>query len=232
MKFSYYAGEQLTPEWFKIRLGKVTASRLKDWMAVSKAKGKEGQPLKARTDYEKEIMFEREFDRNFERFITQAMQDGIDFEDFAAIQYEKIKKVKVERCGCWYNEFFVASPDRLVGKDGLLEIKWLKDTNFTEVLETGAPLDDHWKQMQGQMFASGRSWTDYVVGNLNTKKIKIIRVHADKEFHKKLEDSIQEKISVKPFEKKEVYDFVDQIPEEELAKAGSGAHEIGSELGF
>lgn len=210
MKFNYFEGAQRTPEWFKIRLGKPTASRLKDWLATSK---RDGKPLKARTDYEKEIMFERQFNTSFERFVSEAMQEGIDYEAFARFEYEEITGNTVVEVGAWYNEYFCASPDGdviLKGKnkpEGSLEVKWLKDSNWTEVLTTDKPLEDHSWQMQGQMLASKRKWTDYVAGNLNTKKLIIIRVKADKEMMARIEESLTEPLSISEFDMKHVHDF-------------------------
>lgn len=211
MEFEYSAAPQRSPEWFQIRLGKVTASRLEDWLSVSKAKTGAGKPLKKRLDYEKELIFERTFNRSFEMYVNSAMQDGIDFEDFARIQYEKIKGIRAEPVGCWYNELFVASPDSAVGDDGLLEIKVLRDNSFTEVLTEGVP-EKHWKQIQGQLWASSRKWCDYVAINLSTRKIKIIHVLPDPEFHEWLELVIPEKLVTAEFDATELYDFVDPLP--------------------
>lgn len=222
MEFEYFGGAQRSPEWFQIRRGRVTASRLSDWLATSKAKGKEGQPLKARLDYEKELQFERMFDTSFETFVSQPMQDGIAFESFFRDQYQSATKNKVEEVGCWYNKYFVASPDGAIGKKGLLEIKVPKDTKFTEVLESGVP-DEHWKQMQGQMFASGREWTDYVAGNLNTRKFKVIRVLADMDFQEGFEESIKQPLSVDEFDLDGVFDFAGEV---DLDKIRAGQPEI------
>lgn len=174
--FSYYAGPQRVKEWFDLRNGKITASRLGDWMAKSKAAGKNfGTPLKARYNYEAEILYEREFGVSFDKYMTDAMQDGVDFERFAIEQYEKITGNKVEECGAFYNELFCASPDGLVGDDGLVEVKVLKDSNFMDVLLNGVK-EDHALQIQGCLMASGRKWSDNIIVNLNTKKIKVLRV--------------------------------------------------------
>ena len=222
-KFEYFGGAQRSPEWFKLRLGKATASRLVDWLAVSKAEKTKGAPLKPRLDYEKELMFERQFGVSFDNYVTPAMQDGVDFEDFARRQYEKIMKTIVYECGAWYNDAFVASPDGVIylegstdqgdrnKVDGLLEIKVLKDTKFTEVLATGV-LDPHWKQIQGQLWASGAKWCDYVVINLNTKKIKIIRVERDEEFIEWIELTLTEQLVSGALDTENVYDFIDAIP--------------------
>lgn len=61
LKFYYEPAPQRSPQWRAVRQGKIGASRLVDWLAVSKAKATMGKPLKARLDYEKELMFERQF---------------------------------------------------------------------------------------------------------------------------------------------------------------------------
>jgi hypothetical protein len=211
MRFTYSDAPQRSPEWFRIRLGRVTASRLSDWLAVSKAKTGPGKPLKARLDYEKELLFERKFGTSFEKFVTEAMQDGVDFEDFARRQYEHITGRKCYEVGCWYNPYFVASPDRAIGDDGLLEIKVLKDSSFTDVLIDGVP-DKHWQQIQGQLWASGRKWCDYVAINLNTKKVKIIRVQPDLEFHQWLELAVPEELVSADLDGTDLFDFVEALP--------------------
>jgi len=224
MKFTYFDGEQRSPEWFALRLGKVTASQLHQWLAVSKAKGKEGKPLKARLDYEKELLFERKFNTSFERFVTDAMQDGIDFEDYARREYMRITGAEVLECGAWHNDYFVASPDGIVKRDGsdegLLEIKIVKDNTFSDILTDGVP--DKWmKQVQGQMWASGKEWTDFVAVNFNTKKLKIIRVMPDTEEHKWYELSITEDFHLNDaiFDDSQLHDIKGLLPEaaEEVA---------------
>lgn len=220
-KFQYFAGEQRTKEWFDLRLGKPTASRLEDWLSVSKAKTGAGKPLKKRLDYEKELLFERKFGKAFENYVNSAMQDGIDFEEFAVRQYEQIKGVKVVPVGAWYNDIFMASPDGGVGDEGLVEVKVLRDNSFTDVLsgdkatthEGTGVIEKHWKQIQGQLYASGRKWCDYIAINLSTSKVKIIRVLPDTEFHEYLELALQEPLVVADFSDEELYDFVDVLPE-------------------
>lgn len=215
MKFEYFAGEQRTKPWFDAKLGKPSASNLYRWEAVSKKDGV--TPLKAREDYEKELQYERQFGVMFEKFTSSAMQEGIDWEDFARQQYTKITGRVATEVGMWHNEFFCASPDAGVEDEGLLEIKWLKDTNWTEVLRTKKPYvgnsADHWKQCQGQLFASGRKWVDYVAGNLSTKKVIIVRVYPDLEYFDKLNASLRQPLTIEPFDLTNVFDFVDVVPE-------------------
>lgn len=210
MKFEYFGGEQRSPEWFKLRIGRITASRLGDWMAVSKAKGKEGQPLKARLDYETELMFERQFDVAYNNYISEAMQDGVNYEDFAVSQYEKITGNATEHCGAWYSDTFMASPDRMVGEDGLLEVKVVRDNTFTDILVNGIP-PKWWYQIQGQLMASGRKWCDFAALNLGTQRMKIIRVLPDKEFHEYLELALDEKLVVAKFSEDQLFELPDKV---------------------
>jgi hypothetical protein len=221
MTFEYSGAPQKSPEWFAIRRGKITASRLSDWLATSKAKTSAGKPLKPRLDYEKELMFERQFNTSFEYYTNSAMQDGIDYEDYAAKQYAETlpEGWYPAEVGCWYSDVFVASPDRVIRNDrnagkimGLLEVKILKDNSFTEVLISGIP-DKHWKQVQGQLFASKLPWCDYVALNFNTKKFVIVRVMPDPEFFEYLELALLEGLVTEGFALTNLHDIKGEIPE-------------------
>lgn len=203
MKFQYFDGPQRSPEWFKLRLARPTASRLSDWTGVNK---RTGEPLKARLDYEKELMFEKTFQAPFDKYVNSAMQDGVDFEEIAVKQYEAITGTTTDEVGAWFNKYFLASPDRKVGEDGLLECKVLKDNKFSEVLYDGVP-DEHWQQTQGQLFASKRKWVDYVAINFTTRKVKIIRVLPDEDYFKELEVSLKTPLNTPEIDKTGVYDF-------------------------
>jgi len=175
MQFKYSEAPQRSPEWLRLRIGKVTASGLGSWLAISK---RDGKPLKARHDYERQLAYERAFNVSFSMFVTGAMQDGIDYEDTVRQNYVKQTGQTVKESGAFYNDVFVASPDGLVGEEGLVEIKVLQDNAFSDVLGGYIPTAHQW-QMQGQMWASGRVWCDYVAANLNTKKFKVTRVLRD-----------------------------------------------------
>lgn len=213
LEFHYDDSPQRSPQWLAIKRGRIGASKLDDWLSTSKAAKTLGQPLKKRLDYEKELMFERQFNTNFEHYQNSAMQDGVDFEDWAARQYEQIKNVALERVGVWYNEWFAASPDRKVaGQNGAVEIKIFKDNSFTEVLAAGAPPEKYWRQIQGQLWATSWEWVDFVPVNFNSRKLAIIRVYPDKEFHEYLALSVQEKLVVEQFKTENVFDIVGEVP--------------------
>ena len=152
---------------------------------------KNGNSLKARKDYELELAYEKQFKVAYHRYATPAMQAGLDYEDKFAEAYSSHMGVPVEKCGTFYNDKFAASPDRLVGDDGLLEIKVLGDASFVDVLENGVP-EKYQLQIQGQLLATGRQWCDFVAGNLNTNRFKVIRLKPDKELIGKIVDSLSD----------------------------------------
>jgi predicted phage-related endonuclease len=211
--FHYDPAPQRSLEWLERKRGKIGASRIGDWLAVSKAKATTGKPLKARLDYEKELMFERQFGVSFNNFISEAMQDGIDFEDFARSQFEQIHGVVCTEVGCWYNEYMAVSPDRQIeGKEQGIEIKIVRDNTFVDVLMDGVPRK-HWEQIQCQLLATGWEKIFYVCLNFTTKKLAIIEVLPDDEFQQYVLEAIQEELVTEPFALDEVHDIIGELPD-------------------
>lgn len=225
LDFKYEGAPQRSPEWFARKRGKIGASRIGDWLAVSKAKATAGKPLKARLDYEKELMFERQFGVSFNNFISDAMQDGIDFENFAANQFEDIYKHELEEVGCWYNNYMAVSPDRKIkGLPQGVEIKVVRDNTFVDVLMDGVPRK-HWEQIQCQLLATGWESIFYVCVNFTTNKLVTIQVLPDKEFQDYVIEAIQEELITQPFALNDMHDIVGALPDwtRDEAAAISGA---------
>jgi len=126
--------EQLSQEWFEARLGKVTASRVSDVLATRK-----GQESTVRAKYKLQLATERLTNKKTDTYMNQAMQDGIEREPMAREIYEKLKDVTVEEVGFVQHpaiERAGASPDGLVGDDGIIEIKCpIETTHTTNLLE-------------------------------------------------------------------------------------------------
>src|SRR5208283_4140098 len=55
-----------------------------------------------------------------------------------------------------------ASPDGVVGKDGLIEIKCPETTTHLEYLIAGVVPEEYQPQMLWQMACTGRKWCDFV----------------------------------------------------------------------
>lgn len=153
--------EQGSPQWIKERIGRLTASRMGDVMDVTKA-GKAGA---ARMAYLRQLVAERMTDTAQEFFVTAAMQWGIDNEQAAADAYEEASGEILERSPFVLHptiEHFGASPDRLVGDDGLIEIKCPATATYVEWRQTGEiPARYQW-QMLAQLACTRRGWCDFV----------------------------------------------------------------------
>ena len=113
--------EQGSAEWFAIRCGKVTASRVADIIATTKS----GYSA-SRANYEAQLICEVLTGKPAESFTNSAMQWGTDTEPLARAQYELKSGNMVDQIGFVVHltiEQSGASPDGLIGTDGLIEIK-------------------------------------------------------------------------------------------------------------
>ena len=151
---------QGSPEWFAIRVGKVTASRVSD--VIAKTKTGWGA---SRANYMAELIAERLTGQPGERFTNAAMAWGTEKEPEARTAYEFETNSEVEEVG------FVAHPqiamsgassDGLVGVHGLVEIKCPSTATHIETLLGAAIPAKYQTQMLWQMACTGRAWCDFV----------------------------------------------------------------------
>jgi len=152
---------QGSPEWHAARLGKVTASRIADVMSRTKA----GKFSAKRADYLMELVCERLTGNAGDHFVTRDMAWGIDNEDGAAELYSFTRDVELETVGLVYHPNItqaLASPDRLVGDDGLIEIKCPKTTTHFGYLMSEEIPEEYKLQIYWQLECTGRRWCDFV----------------------------------------------------------------------
>lgn len=152
--------EQGTPEWFAQRLGKVTASRIADIMAKTKT-----GVSASRGNYLAQMVAERLTGQAAESFKNGAMQHGTDTEPQARMVYEAETGQIVTEVAMIQHptiEMSGASPDGLVGANGLVEIKCPNtSTHIASLLSDKVP-SGYIPQMQWQMACTGRQWCDFV----------------------------------------------------------------------
>jgi len=152
--------EQRSDEWFSARLGKVTASRVSDLMARTKS----GYSA-SRANYMAELICERLTGQPAERFSNAAMQWGTDTEPHAKAAYSFMRDASVVEVGFVPHPTipdFGASPDGLVGADGLIEIKCPNTATHIDTLLNDGIDGKYITQMQVQMACTGRQWCDFV----------------------------------------------------------------------
>ena len=149
--------DQGTEEWLALKFGWVTASKFKDVMA--KGAGK------TRKSYMYQLAAEAITGERVESYSNEYMEWGTLTEPQARAMYELesgnivdevsfIKLDELNKIGC--------SPDGLIGKDGMVEIKCPKTTTQIETYLFGKMPTGHNAQVQGQLWVSGRQWTDFV----------------------------------------------------------------------
>ena len=145
-------------EWLADRVGKITASRVKG----IDAKPKKGKALNATM---LELLKERLTGEVTELRINDAMQWGIDHEPYAIAAYENITGNFVVGCGLIDHPTISmsgASPDGLIGDDGLLEAKCPNTTTHLNTVLTQQVPDEYLPQITWQMACTGRKWCDFV----------------------------------------------------------------------
>jgi putative phage-type endonuclease len=151
--------EQGSTSWLKIRAGKVTASRIADVTAKTKSGYGAG-----RKNYMAQLVVERLTGEVAESYTNAAMQWGIETEPYAREAYEIRTGEIVEQVGFIKIPDMMAgaSPDGLVGEDGLLEIKCPNSATHIDTLLTQKIDRKYLLQMQWQMLATDRNWCDFV----------------------------------------------------------------------
>ena len=152
--------EQRSDEWIAVRLGKVTASRAADVMAKTKT----GYSA-SRETYMAQLITERLTNTRADGFSSPAMQWGTDTEPQARMAYEFMTGETVEETGFVLHpsiQGFGASPDGLVGSDGLIEIKCPNSATHIDTLLSEKVPAKYITQMQVQMMCTGREWCDFV----------------------------------------------------------------------
>lgn len=147
--------------WLKARLGHLTASRMNDAMDFTK----KGEPSEKRRKYQFEMLAERMSDRCIEKYVTNAMQHGIDAEPLARQRYEEVTGNLVQQVGFATHDtipFFGASSDGLVGTEGMIEIKCCETPNHLTIV-LGQVVPSQYKlQMTAQCIVLNRKWCDFV----------------------------------------------------------------------
>lgn len=188
--------DQRTDEWYTARLGKATASRMGDIMAKTKT----GYGA-SRENYKFELALERITQRKAPGFTSAAMQWGIDTEPAARSAYEIATGGFVTEVGLIDHptiRMAGASPDGLVGDDGVLEIKCPESKKHFETLVTKKPSTDYVLQMQWQMACTGRQWCDFVSFDPRFPEhlqVFMVRINRDSELIAQMEAEVTKFLS-------------------------------------
>ena len=150
---------QRTTEWHTARLGKVTASRVADVIAKTKT----GYSA-SRANLMADLIVERLTGQPASTFTNAHMEWGTEQEPHARAAYSARTGELVEEVGFIDHPRIVnsgASPDGLVGDDGLVEFKCPATATHLDTLLAGEVPSKYIPQMQWQMACTGRKWCDF-----------------------------------------------------------------------
>ena len=152
--------EQGSEEWLSLRLGKITASRVKDVLT----KGRGTSPSKTAESYMMELIAEILTGNSKPFFENDAMRWGTETEPQARAMYAvnnnfvDVKEVAFVE----HNEQVGISPDGLIDGDGLLEIKCPNTTTQLKRALSDDYSADYKAQIQMQLWVTEREWCDFL----------------------------------------------------------------------
>ena len=184
--------EQNTDEWFALRGGKLTSSKLGVIMAnYGKAFG---EPAKK---YAVNIAIEQITGNPISSdYSNEHMARGHEQEPIARMLYEEEMFCDVSNGGFFEGDFIGCSPDGLVYSDGVIEIKSvISSVHYSNLKRQSVDPTYKW-QCIGNLLFTGRNWLDFVsycADFPEGKRLYVYRLHADKladEFEK-----IQKRVS-------------------------------------
>jgi len=153
--------EQRSKEWFDMRKGRFTASRISELMGV-RGLGKTGETYAFEMACELVYGIDEE-----ENFISHDMQRGIALEPLAFRKFTELKEMEFKSVKEAYfmplGDNAGASPDGLIDDNGNLEIKCPRPNKFFRLVALGESEIDktYLDQMQMQMLCSNSDYTSF-----------------------------------------------------------------------
>lgn len=180
--------EQGSREWLKARTGIPTASEFGRIVTPG------GALSKSADGYMHDLLAERMMDEPLTKAVSFHMQRGSEHEAEAIAYYEMERGVDTVRVGfCTNDEGTIgASPDSLIGDDGLLEIKVPAPGTHVGYLLSEAGAGDQYKpQTQGQLWVTGRQWVDIMSYNPGLPEA-LVRFQRDEEYIGRLAAAVSE----------------------------------------
>jgi len=181
---------QGTEEWLQARLGFCTASRVSDALA--------GKDTEARKNYLWQLVAERLTKMPQAGFAPNAaMIRGTEQEPIARAAYEAHTGVFVDQVGFVPHptiKWLGASPDGLVGHEGLVELKNPNSATHLQYRKAGKVPTKYKNQMMLQLACTQRKWCDFVSFDSRlpvSKMLFIVRFEPEQKEIDEMLDKIQ-----------------------------------------
>ena len=174
---------QYSEEWFTARLGIPTASEFNNIFTP-----KTLEISKSADKYLYRLLAEWRLNEPVEKdVVAWAVQRGRDMEPEAVQYYELIRGVATQEAGFIVTDNYRlgCSPDRLVGEEGLLEIKAPLASTHLAYLDEGILPMEYRLQVYGQLYVSERKFCEFLSYYPGLPSF-LIRVEPDPEIMQKL----------------------------------------------
>lgn len=156
-----HAVPQRSPEWFALRLGRLTGSRASDMLAkIQKGEAAGRRNLRVQLVLEQLTGVSQDSD-----FVSPSMQHGIDTEAAACAAYEAQTGCLISPVGFVQHDTLPAgcSPDGQIDDfTGLLELKCCKSATHLGFLKSRTVPGEYLSQIQHNLWITGAQWCDYV----------------------------------------------------------------------
>jgi len=186
---------QGSPEWFAVRMGKITASRLGDIMRKTKW-GESTYKAKVRL----ELAIERITGKSASSVVmNQAMRDGVDREPDARTLFEAVTGKEVALCGSFDHPTIVntsASPDGLLrGENAVLEIKCPTHATHAKNLMSETMPKNYIYQVQWQIACTESDYAYFASYHPDYPpelRLKWVKVEKDDSVIKSLEEAVRQ----------------------------------------
>ena len=177
---------QGTEEWQRLRMGIPTASNFDRIITPT------GRPSTAAENYMYELLAEILMGAPIVEVTTPMIDRGTDLEPEAVDYYEFEKDVETELIGFVTDNAntYGASPDRLVGDEGLLEVKCPSPHIQVGYLLYSTVARKYYPQLQGQLYVTERKWVD-ICSYYPGMPTCIIHVERDEVYIKLLAEGLQ-----------------------------------------
>ena len=174
--------------WQCARLGIPTASNFKRIITAA------GTRSNAAWRYMHELVDEWQSGERCAIGQSEWMRRGLEMEPQARACYASQTGATVAQVGLVYRDrrrLIAASPDGLVGDDGLLEIKCPKPSNQAAYLRARKVPREYVPQVQGQLWVTGRKWCDFFSYHPGYKAL-LLRIYRDEDYIAKLSAAVED----------------------------------------
>ena len=185
---------QGSPEWFAVRCGKISASRLGDIMRKTKW-GESTYKAKVRLELAIERITGKSVSSNV---MSQAMYDGVEREPDARTLFEAVTGKEVALCGSFDHPDIVntsASPDGLLrGENAVLEIKCPTHATHAKNIMSETMPKNYIYQVQWQIACTESDFAYFASYHPDFPpelRLKWVRVEKDDSVIKSLEEEIR-----------------------------------------